>query len=68
MREQQEAKATGYGENEKESVENRLFLISVREVICMLVGRRSNEESSVLRLQSELSITSWSIVGLEMVE
>lgn len=52
MREQQEVKATGQRENEKGSVENRLFLISVREVISMLAGRRSNEESSILRLQS----------------
>lgn len=41
-------------------------LISVRGVISMLVGRRSNEEASVLRLQSRFPITSCAVVTLEM--
>ena len=44
-------------------VENRLFQISVREVISMLAGRRANEESSVLRLQSSFPIASCGVVA-----
>lgn len=64
MREQQEVKATGQGENEEGRVESRLFFqISVREVISMLAGRRSNEESSISRLQSSFPTTSCGVVA-----
>lgn len=63
MREQQEVKATGQRENEEGRVESRLFQISVREVISMLAGRCSNEESSILRLQSSFPIASCGVVA-----
>lgn len=63
MREQQEVNATGQWENEEGRVENRLFQISVREVISMLAGRRSNEESSILKLQSGFPIASCGVVA-----
>lgn len=63
MREQQEVKATGQRENEEGRVKNRLFQISVREVISMLARRRSNEESSILKLQSCFPITSCGVVA-----
>lgn len=63
MREQQEVKTIGQQENEEGRVENRLFQISVREVISMLAGRRSNEESSILRLQSSFPIASCGVVA-----
>lgn len=50
-------------ENEKGIVENRLFKITVREVISMLAGRCSNEESSILRLQSSFPIASCGVVA-----
>lgn len=63
MREQQEVKTIGQRENEEGRVENRLFQISVREVISMLAGRRSNEESSILRPQSSFPIASCGVVA-----
>lgn len=60
MREQQEVGTIGQSENKEGRVKNRLFQISVRELISMLAEKYSNEESSILRLQS---ITSCSVVG-----
>ena len=60
MREQQEVKATGQRENE----EGRGFFRSQSErVISMLAGRCSNEESSILRLQSSFPIASCGVVA-----
>lgn len=50
-------------ENEGGRVGNRLFQISVREVISMLAGRHSNEEPSVLKLQSSFPIASCGAVA-----
>lgn len=60
MREQQEVGTMGQSENKEGRVKNRLFQISVRELISMLAEKCSNEESSIARLQS---ITSCSVVG-----
>lgn len=60
MREQQEVGTIGQSENKEGRVKNRLFQISVRELISILAEKYSNEESSILRLQS---ITSCSVVG-----
>lgn len=62
MRKQQEVKITGQTENEEGRVKNRLFQISVREVISMLAGRRSNEESSIPSLRSGFPIASCGVV------
>lgn len=42
----------GRERTKREESKTRLFQISVREVISMLAERRSNDESSRLRLQS----------------
>lgn len=56
-------------QNKMVRLENRTFLISVREIISMQAERRSNEESSVRRLQSRFPITSCNgePVGMERV-